>query len=48
MVIFVGNPSVVLIDEYSTGIDARMKRELWAVLKQIAANKSVFLTTRMF
>ncbi|KDR85851.1 hypothetical protein GALMADRAFT_389530 [Galerina marginata CBS 339.88] len=41
----IGNPSVVLVDEYSTGIDAKMKRELWAVLKQATGNKSVLLTT---
>lgn len=41
-----GNPSVILIDEYSTGIDAKMKRELWEVLKQVTSNKSVLLTTR--
>lgn len=43
----VGNPHVVLVDEFSTGIDARMKRELWAVLKQITKDKAVLLTTRM-
>jgi ABC-type multidrug transport system ATPase subunit len=43
---FLGNPPVVLVDEYSTGIDARMKRELWAVLKQVTNDKAVFLTTR--
>lgn len=43
----VGNPPVILVDEYSTGIDARMKRELWAVLKQITRDKAVLLTTRM-
>ncbi|PPR02359.1 hypothetical protein CVT24_011703 [Panaeolus cyanescens] len=42
---FIGNPSVVLIDEYSTGIDAKMKRELWEMLKHVAKDKSVFLTT---
>ncbi|KAF9479407.1 P-loop containing nucleoside triphosphate hydrolase protein [Pholiota conissans] len=41
----IGNPPVVLVDEYSTGIDARMKRELWAVLKQVTSDKAVFLTT---
>ncbi|KAH9486190.1 ABC transporter A family member 2 [Psilocybe cubensis] len=41
----IGNPSVVLVDEYSTGIDAKMKRELWGVLKQVTSDKAVFLTT---
>jgi len=41
-----GDPPVILIDEYSTGIDAKMKRELWATLKQVATKKSILLTTR--
>ncbi|KAF8167282.1 hypothetical protein B0H34DRAFT_792024 [Crassisporium funariophilum] len=41
----IGNPPVILIDEFSTGIDAKMKRELWTMLKHVMADKSVFLTT---
>ncbi|CAA7265337.1 unnamed protein product [Cyclocybe aegerita] len=41
----IGNPPVVLVDEYSTGIDAKMKRELWAMLRHVTNNKAVFLTT---
>ncbi|KAF9011272.1 hypothetical protein BDQ17DRAFT_1537998 [Cyathus striatus] len=40
-----GNPAVVLIDEFSTGIDAKTKRELWSMLKRVTADKAVFLTT---
>ncbi|TFK42171.1 hypothetical protein BDQ12DRAFT_677739 [Crucibulum laeve] len=40
-----GNPSVILVDEFSTGIDAKMKRELWRVLKHAVINKAVLLTT---
>ncbi|TFK42145.1 hypothetical protein BDQ12DRAFT_703521 [Crucibulum laeve] len=41
----IGNPSVVLVDEFSTGIDAGMKRELWKMLKRVVVDKSVLLTT---
>lgn len=40
-----GNPSVVLIDEFSTGIDAKMKREMWGTLRNVAAGKAVVITT---
>ena len=41
-----GNPSVVLIDEFSTGIDARMKRDMWTTLRNVAVGKAVIITTR--
>jgi ATP-binding cassette subfamily A (ABC1) protein 3 len=41
-----GNPSVVLIDEFSSGVDAKMKREMWGTLKALSANKAVVITTR--
>lgn len=44
----VGNPSVVLIDEFSTGIDPKMKREMWQTLRRVARGKAVIITTRTF
>jgi ATP-binding cassette subfamily A (ABC1) protein 3 len=41
-----GDPAVVLIDEFSSGVDARMKREMWGTLRALAANKAVVITTR--
>ncbi|KAJ8084935.1 hypothetical protein PM082_003712 [Marasmius tenuissimus] len=41
----IGNPSVVLIDEFSTGIDARMKRDMWTTLRNVAVGKAVIITT---
>ncbi|KAH9926492.1 uncharacterized protein B0H18DRAFT_1118977 [Fomitopsis serialis] len=40
-----GNPSVVLIDEFSTGIDAKMKREMWGTLRTVAVGKAIVITT---
>ncbi|KAJ7045165.1 hypothetical protein C8F04DRAFT_989821 [Mycena alexandri] len=40
-----GNPSVVLIDEFSTGIDAKKKREMWRTLRAVAVGKSLVITT---
>ncbi|KAJ7606783.1 hypothetical protein FB45DRAFT_847352 [Roridomyces roridus] len=41
----VGNPSVVLIDEFSTGIDAKKKREMWQTLRAVSTGKAFVLTT---
>ncbi|KAF8640810.1 hypothetical protein AX17_000459 [Amanita inopinata Kibby_2008] len=41
----IGNPSVVLIDEFSTGIDARIKRDMWNTLKNVAVGKAIIITT---
>lgn len=41
-----GNPAVVLIDEFSTGIDAKMKRDMWQTLRNVAIGKAVIITTR--
>ncbi|KAF8900796.1 hypothetical protein CPB85DRAFT_1439365 [Mucidula mucida] len=40
-----GNPSVILIDEFSTGVDAKMKRDMWITLKNVAVGKAVVITT---
>ncbi|RDB29443.1 ABC transporter A family member 2 [Hypsizygus marmoreus] len=41
----IGNPSVILIDEFSTGIDAKMKRDMWQTLRNVAVGKAVIITT---
>ncbi|KIY73327.1 P-loop containing nucleoside triphosphate hydrolase protein [Cylindrobasidium torrendii FP15055 ss-10] len=41
----IGNPSVVLVDEFSTGVDARMKRSMWKTLRAVAVGKGVVITT---
>ncbi|KAI0947262.1 hypothetical protein AcV7_009727 [Taiwanofungus camphoratus] len=40
-----GNPSVVLIDEFSTGIDAKIKRDMWETLRTVAVGKAIVITT---
>ncbi|KAF7290457.1 hypothetical protein MKEN_01500200 [Mycena kentingensis (nom. inval.)] len=42
-----GNPSVVCIDEFSTGkcIDAKKKREMWSTLRAATRDKAVIITT---
>ncbi|KAF8435684.1 hypothetical protein L210DRAFT_3452656 [Boletus edulis BED1] len=41
----IGNPSVVLIDEFSTGLDAKIKRDMWGTLRNVAMGKAVVITT---
>ncbi|KAG0704009.1 P-loop containing nucleoside triphosphate hydrolase protein [Suillus ampliporus] len=40
-----GNPSVILIDEFSTGIDAKTKRDMWGTLRKVAVGKAIVITT---
>lgn len=40
-----GNPSVVLLDEPSSGLDAAAKRIMWSTLGAIVPGRSILLTT---
>jgi ABC-type multidrug transport system ATPase subunit len=41
----IGNPSVVLLDEPSSGMDAASKRIMWRTLQSVSAGRSLVLTT---
>ena len=44
----IGNPSIVFLDEPSTGVDPQAKRFMWKVIQKISVknkNTSVILTT---
>ena len=41
----ISNPSVLLLDEPSSGMDAAAKRALWATLFSVASGRSLLLTT---
>lgn len=41
----IGNPSVLLLDEPSTGLDAASKRVMWNTLSQLSSGRSIVLTT---
>jgi ATP-binding cassette subfamily A (ABC1) protein 3 len=40
-----GNPSVVLLDEPSSGMDAAAKRVMWKTLSGVVAGRAILLTT---
>ncbi|KXT09611.1 hypothetical protein AC579_7646 [Pseudocercospora musae] len=41
----ISNPSVLLLDEPSSGMDAASKRALWKTLEAVSAGRSLLLTT---
>ena len=44
-VALMGNPTVLLLDEPSSGLDVKAKRIMWATLASVAAGRSIVLTT---
>lgn len=44
-VALMGNPSVLLLDEPSSGMDAASKRIMWRTLKAVSSGRSLVLTT---
>jgi ABC-type multidrug transport system ATPase subunit len=41
----VGNPRVVILDEPSTGLDPKARKDLWKVIRQASKKAAVLLTT---
>jgi ABC-2 type transport system ATP-binding protein len=43
----VGNPSVIFLDEPTTGLDPRSRRTMWQIIRELAAEGvTIFLTTQ--
>jgi ABC-type multidrug transport system ATPase subunit len=43
----VGNPSIVFLDEPTTGLDPENKRQIWEILSNCKDNKCMILTTHL-
>ena len=43
----VGNPSIVFLDEPTTGLDPDNKRQIWDILSNCKDNKCMILTTHL-
>lgn len=40
-----GNPKIILLDEPTTGMDPKSKKEVWNLIQAIRKEKSIILTT---
>ncbi|EGR29336.1 hypothetical protein IMG5_158040 [Ichthyophthirius multifiliis] len=41
----IGNPKIVILDEPTTGMDPKTRREVWNIIREIKQNRSIILTT---
>lgn len=47
-VALIGNPTVLLLDEPSSGMDAAAKRVMWKTLATVVPGRSLLLTTHRY
>ena len=40
-----GNPSIILLDESSTGVDPYSRRMLWKTIREESVNSALIVTT---
>lgn len=41
----IGNPKIILLDEPTTGLDPKVRQQVWSLIGQLKANRSIILTT---
>jgi ABC-type multidrug transport system ATPase subunit len=41
----IGNPKIILLDEPTTGLDPKVRQQVWSLIQQLKANRSIILTT---
>lgn len=41
----VGNPKVIFLDEPTTGLDPKVRQQVWALIERLKKHKSIILTT---
>merc|ERR1719265_1414611 len=42
---FVGEPALVFLDEPTTGLDPRMRQQVWNIIHSVKASQAIILTT---
>ncbi len=41
----IGNPKIILLDEPTTGLDPKVRQQVWALIGRLKAHRSIILTT---
>ena len=41
----IGNPKIILLDEPTTGLDPKVRQQVWQLIGKLKANRSIILTT---
>lgn len=41
----IGDPKIILLDEPTTGLDPKVRQQIWALVQKLKKNKSIILTT---
>jgi len=41
----IGNPKIILLDEATTGLDPKVRQQVWQLIEKLKVGKSIILTT---
>jgi len=41
----VGDPKIILLDEPTTGLDPKVRQQVWNLIEKLKKNRSIILTT---
>jgi ABC-type multidrug transport system ATPase subunit len=41
----IGNPKIILLDEPTTGLDPKVRQQVWHLIEKLKFGKSIILTT---
>ncbi len=41
----IGNPKIILLDEPTTGLDPKVRQQVWQLIEKLKEGKSIILTT---
>ena len=41
----IGNPKIILLDEPTTGLDPKVRQQVWQLIGKLKVNRSIILTT---
>jgi ABC-type multidrug transport system ATPase subunit len=41
----IGDPSIIFLDEPTTGMDPKSRRQVWKLIQRIKRNKAIIMTT---